>query len=111
MWGALLPPGNWGVCPSCFLPPFLMATLRMEPRGFCMLSKHSATEVLPKPRQNLPNLILPNLISVFTYVKETSCVPSTQPRALTQHQVWICAILLCGPVLMRAHKAGPAHYK
>ncbi|ERE82028.1 serine/threonine-protein kinase 25-like protein [Cricetulus griseus] len=26
-------------------------------------------------------------IKVFTYVKETSCVPSTQPRALTQHQV------------------------
>lgn len=64
MWGTLLPPGNWGIggggCPFYFLSPFLMATLRVEPRGLCILSKHSATELLCQPRKNL-NLTSPNL--------------------------------------------------
>lgn len=68
-----------GVCVSVLLfIPFLMATLRTEPRGLCMLSRRSATELLPKPTKTF--LISHHLISVFTSVKETSCVPSTRPE-------------------------------
>lgn len=109
MWGTLLPPGNWGGGGvSYFLPPFLMATLRVEPRGLCILSKHSATELLHQPSKTF--LMSVHLILVFIYVKETSCV-LVQGRSGVWTHVWICVTFLCGPVLMSTHKVGPAHHQ